>query len=244
MRMILTPAVLPIALLLLASCLACQARSPIAKTCRTTLTDQEIAIARENVTKYEWAKNVVPGLKTNSMAGSLGDPQTTADDLLALPDDQLWELMPDTTIHRTYYVNQHKGCPVHGIDIKKFAVFHPWKYDPIHKPFKIQCPVGGEWYPSNDFAHGDLTSGDFPDDGTGYKKGDDTYFFIGEYSHMVYLTAVRSGLDRLSQLYALTGDKTYAHKAAVLLLRIAQQFPPPTRPTAATPVYTAPTPAW
>jgi hypothetical protein len=224
MRMMPAHMVLSLALLF-ASCLACQAASSIAKTCRTTLTDQEIAIARENIAKYEWAKDSVSKLRTGSMAGSLGDPNTTAEDLLALPDDQLWEIMADTSIHREYYVNQHKGCPVHGIAIKKFAVFHPWKYDPIHKPFKIQCPVGGEWYPSNDFAHGDLTSGDFPDDGTGYKKDGDTYWFIGEYSHMVYLTAVRSGLDRLSQLYALTGDRQYAHKAAVLLLRIAQQFP-------------------
>ena len=224
MRTIMAPAALSV-MLLLAACLTCHAAGSIAKTCRTTITDEEIAIAHENIAKYDWAKDSVPKLRSGSMAGSLGDPQTTADDLLALPDDQLWEIMADTSIHRTYYVNQHKGCPVHGIAIKKFAVFHPWKYDPIHKPFKIQCPVGGEWYPSNDFAKGDLTSGDFPDDGTGYKKGGDTYWFIGEYSHMVYLTAVRSGLDRLSQLYALTGEKKYAHKAAVLLLRIAQQFP-------------------
>ena len=224
MRTILAPTVLSVAMLF-AFCLASQARGSIAKTCRTTLTDEEIAIARENIASYEWAKDSVSRLLTGSMAGSLGDPNTTADDLLVLPDDQLWEIMADTSIRRTYYVNQHKGCPMHGVAIKKFAVFHPWKYDPIHKPFKIQCPVGGEWYPSNDFANGDLTSGDFPDDGTGYKKDGDTYWFIGEYSHMVYLTAVRSGLDRLSQLYALTGDKKYAHKAAVLLLRIAQQFP-------------------
>ncbi len=36
----------------------------------------------------------------------------------------------------------------------------PWQW-------KIRCPVGGEEYPSNDFAHGDMTSGPFPDDGIG-----------------------------------------------------------------------------
>ena len=30
-----------------------------------------------------------------------------------------------------------------------------------------RCPVGNEEYPSNDFASGDMTSGDFPDDGIG-----------------------------------------------------------------------------
>jgi len=213
------------AILILGSCLACQARTSIAKTCRTTITTEEVAIAKENLAKYDWAKTIVANLKDGSLKNALGDPQCTTGDLLSVPDDQLFEILPDTSMHRVYYVNQHKGCPVHGVAIKKFAVFHPWKYDPIHRPFKIQCPVDGAWYPSNDFANGDKTSGEFPDDGTGYKKNGDTYWFIGEYSHMIYLTAVRGGLDRLSQLYAITGDKVYAHKAAVLLLRIAQQFP-------------------
>ena len=224
MRATLAPAAVGL-MLLFASCLACQARGSIAKTCRTTLTDEAVSIAHQNLAKYDWAKKVVSDLKDGPIRGSLGDANMTAGDLMNVPDNQLWEMMPDTSIHWEYYVNQHKGCPVHGVAIKKFAVFHPWKYDPIHKPFKIQCPVGGEWYPSNDFANGDKTSGDFPDDGTGFKKDGNTYWFIGEYSHMVYLTAVRSGLDRLSQLYVLTGEKKYARKAAVLLLRIAQQFP-------------------
>ena len=196
-----------------------------AKTCRTTISDEEIATARRNIAKYQWAKDSLNGLKNDVIRSSWCDVGKSADQLLDISDEQLWDLMPDTRIHREYYVNQHKGCPVHGIAIKKFSVFHPWKIDPFNKPFKIQCPVGGEWYPSNDFANGDLTSGDFPDDGTGFKKDGDTYYFIGEYIHAVYLNGVRPALDRLSQLYLLTGDRRYAHKAAVILLRLAEQFP-------------------
>lgn len=221
---ILTPTALSVAVMIM-MCLACQAHSSIAKTCRTTLTAEEIQIAKENLANYDWAQTIVKNLKEGSLKNSLGDPQCTTADLLQLPDDQLFEILPDTSMHREYYVNQHKGCPLHGVAIKKYQVFHPWKYDPINHPMKIQCPVDGAWYPSNDFASGDMTSGDFPDDGTGYKKDGDTYYFLGEYSHMIYLTAVRGGLDRMSQLYAITGDRKYARKAAVLLLRIAQQFP-------------------
>lgn len=195
-----------------------------AKTGRTTITDEEVATARENIARYKWAQDIVAGYRKDALR-HWNDVGKSAEDLLDVPDEQLWNLMPDTRIHREYYVNQHKGCPVHGIEIKKFGVFHPWKFDPFNKPFKIQCPVGGEWYPSNDFANGDLTSGDFPDDGTGFKKDGDTYYFIGEYIHAIYLGAVRPALDRLSQLYLLTGDKRYAHKAAVILMRIAEQFP-------------------
>ena len=196
-----------------------------AKTHRTTVTEQEIATARANIAKYTWAKDTVNGLKNDVIRSAWCEVGKTTDQLLDVPDEQLWDLMPDTRIHREYYVNQHKGCPVHGIDIKKFSVFHPWKVDPFNKPFKIQCPVDGAWYPSNDFAKGDLTSGDFPDDGAGFKKDGNTYYFIGEYIHATYLNAVRPALDRLSQLYLFTGDKRYAHKAAVILLRLAEQFP-------------------
>lgn len=196
-----------------------------AKTHRTTVTDEEIAIARQNITQYAWAKDTLNGLKNDPIRSAWCDIGKSAEQLLDVPDEQLWELMPDTSIHREYYVNQHKGCPVHGIAIKKFSVFHPWKIDPFNHSFKIQCPIDGAWYPSNDFAKGDLTSGDFPDDGTGFKKDGDTYYFIGEYIHAVYLNGVRPALDRLSQLYVLTGDRRYAHKAAVILLRLAEQFP-------------------
>ncbi len=219
------PKLFILALLCSAALLTSSFGAGSAKTRRTAITDDEIATARENIAKYQWAKDTVKGLKDDVIKSAWCEVGKSADQLLDVPDEQLWELMPDTRIHREYYVNQHKGCPVHGLEIKKFSVFHPWKIDPFNKPFKIQCPIGGEWYPSNDFAAGDLTSGDFPDDGTGFKKDGDTYFFLGEYIHAVYLNGVRPALDRLSQLYLLTGDKRYAHKAAVILLRLAEQFP-------------------
>ena len=202
----------------------CTLAAGSAKTRRTALTDEDIATARTNIAKYQWAKDVVAGLRKDLIRG-WNDIGKSAEQLLEVPDEQLWNLMPDTRIHREYYVNQHKGCPIHGVEIKKFSVFHPWKFDPFNHPFKIQCPIGGEWYPSNDYANGDLTSGDFPDDGTGFKKDGDTYYFIGEYIHAIYLSGVRPALDRLAMLYVLTGDRRYAHKAAVILLRLAEQFP-------------------
>ncbi len=216
---------LPFALMLALAILGLALSPGSAKTCHTFTTDEELAIARENIAKYDWAKKILSDLKSTPIRSSWCDIGKSADQLLEVPDEQLWELMPDTRIHREYYVNQHKGCPIHGLAIKKYSVFHPWKIDPFNKPFKIQCPVGGEWYPSNDFANGDLTSGDFPDDGTGCKRAGDTYYFLGEYIHAVYLNGVRPALDRLSELYLLTGDRRYARKAAILLLRLAEQFP-------------------
>ena len=73
------------------------------------------------------------------------------------------------------------GAPF-GPGTQNFEVMHEWNHAEIYRKapyypwimdgsqpwkWKIRCPVGGEEYPSNDFARGDMTSGPFPDDGIG-----------------------------------------------------------------------------
>jgi hypothetical protein len=131
----------------------------------------------------------------------------------ALDDEQLWELMPPTTIPRKAAVDQFNRCPVHGI----LSTIYAWKRDYIHHPYQLQCPIGDEWYPNDEY----------PDDGGGY-VGDDgrTYHFIRFYAHWAYLDAVCDGaLPQLSTAYLHTGNRDWAHKAAVLLTRVAQQMP-------------------
>ncbi len=140
-------------------------------------------------------------------------------------DQQLWELMADTSIKREYYVNQHKGCPVCGLKIKEFDVGHPWILDPLKYPYKMQCPVCKRRFPSNDFAAGEMTGGEYPDDGTGCKIGDDTYHFIGEYVHWAYRTYYKPYLRSLMEATVLSDDAAIAHKLGVMLLRAAQQWP-------------------
>ena len=77
-------------------------------------------------------------------------------------------MQPDSTIPRWHWVNVTHGCPVHGPEIYKTRAFYPWKKSAsLPYKWKIECPVGHELYPSNDFAAGDMTSGEFPDDGIG-----------------------------------------------------------------------------
>jgi len=146
-------------------------------------------------------------------------------------DEWLWRLMLPTTIRRTYCVgNDHHspeklGCPVHGRSVYRDDAYYPWIVDCENLPGKIKCPVGGETYPSNDFASGDLTSGDCPDDGSGCVIEGRRYHFIGLYAHYAYNTGVVPGVRSLSRAYTLTGDPRYAHKAAVLLLRVASEYP-------------------
>ena len=149
----------------------------------------------------------------------------SADTLAGLSDEQLWNLMPPTTIKRALDVSQTKGCAVHGQEIRKFGSYYPWRFDCLNHPYKVQCPVGGEWYPSNDYAAGDMTSGEYPDDGSGCKIGDDTYQFIQHYTYAAFLTCVRPGIYALARAYAYTGEARYAHACAVMLARVAREYP-------------------
>jgi len=148
-----------------------------------------------------------------------------AETLVELSDEQLWGLMPSTTIKRALDPNEVKGCPVHGQEVRRFHSYYPWRFDCINRPYKVQCPVGGEWYPSNDYAAGDMTSGDYADDGSGCRIEGDAYQFIQHYAYGAYLTCVKPGISALAGAYAHTGEAKYAHACAVLLARVAAEYP-------------------
>ena len=183
------------------------------KTARSLRTPAELAQGRANLRETDWGRAEL----RHTVARTAG--------WVAMSDEALWRLVLPTTVPRRHYVNQLKGCPVHGTEIKKRNHFHPWHIDPVNRPWKIQCPVGKEWYPSNDFANGDLAGGDFPDDGFGYVAPDgEHYYFLAEYSELVHLGWVRAAVSLLARSYELTGEHRYAHKAAIMLFRLAEEY--------------------
>jgi hypothetical protein len=143
---------------------------------------------------------------------------------LARSDDDIWDMQPDSTIPRWHWVNLPHGCPIHGTEIYRKQAYYPWIVD-LSWPWKwkIRCPIGGETYPSNDFAHDDMTSGVFPDDGKGCLYNGRKYFFIAPiaqaYSHQMLRVA-----PDCSQGYLATGDPRYVHKALVALCRLAVEY--------------------
>ena len=105
---------------------------------------------------------------------------------------KLFHAIPESTIPRAVYVNNAvyqthpkpaKGCPECGEKIfSGRSSFYPWVLDRENQPFKVQCPECQRWFPSNDFAAGDMTSGDYPDDGWGYFDGEGRpYSFVAYY---------------------------------------------------------------
>lgn len=64
------------------------------------------------------------------------------------------------------------------------------------------------------------------DDGEGYVEAKNRWRFIGAYLlYGQWEELVAGGIARLAAAYTLTGDPAYAHKAAVLLDRVADLFP-------------------
>jgi len=201
------------------------------KTCRTYYTDERIAVARENVRRYEWARELLDRImKGDTIRYYIGPKYVSAEQFAAQSDEFMWLLQPTTKIprHVLQQVEVYK-CPIHGWEGRKSgwsgAAWCPWRIDPINHPYKIQCLAGGEWYPSNDYHKGDMTSGPFPDDGGGFVYKGERYYPLREYAHMVYGSVVIPCLRSLSQAYLLTGDEKYAHKGAVLLARLASEYP-------------------
>jgi oligo-alginate lyase len=202
------------------------AMAAAAKDGPTYYTPERLAVARENLARYEWAQATFERLKAgDGFRYYIGPEYGPAETYAEQSDEFMWLLQPTTKIARFIEQEARAICPVHGTRGRDLDPWCPYNIDPIEHPYKIQCMLGGEWYPSNDYASGDLTSGEYPDDGNGCRIDGCTYFFLREYVHMAYGSAVIPALRSLSQAYALTGDARYGRKGTILLARLASEYP-------------------
>jgi hypothetical protein len=190
------------------------------KTGRTLHTDAELAIARQNIERYP-------------AAASIRDSVVKAAEKWAdWSDEGLASLIIPPQVPRAFNIS-FSGCPVHGREAFKFGNYS-FSID-LNRPFKVKCPVGGEEYPSNDFAaflatgmkDRSLLTGPYPDDGWGWKKpGEEKkYWFVAYYNHWAYYNHVIPAALNLSRAYLLTGNPKYAHQAIILSDKIADVYP-------------------
>jgi hypothetical protein len=192
------------------------------KTQRMIYSEADVKAARDNIEKHPAAKAV----RDNIVAA--------ADKWLEWSDEDLRDLLTSAQVPRAFDLNVH-GCPVHGEEVFKSGTY-PWKVDP-RKPFKVMCPVGNETYPANDYEAYYKSgfdpeikkswSGDYVDDGWGWvdPKDGERYWFVAQYNFWNWHRNIQPALLNLSRAYLLTGEKKYAHKAAVMLVRLAEVYP-------------------
>jgi len=215
--------------LMLFPLLAAVAGVAVAKSGRTYFTDERIAVAKENIARYEWAQ------RFRHKLFEVGDPityytgqgnRTAANKFAEQSDEFIWLLQPTTRIARVVWPpDTIARCPICGDAVKKISVWNHWRIDPLTHPYQVQCQMCKNWFPTNKYHEGDMTSGQFPDDGEGCLYQGLRYFFLREYAHMVYGTVVVPTLTSLSEAYVLTGDPKYAHKGCILLARLASEYP-------------------
>jgi len=198
------------------------------KTARTLHSDAEIAQARANVAQYPAAKAVLEPFMAEARYW------------MQWSDQDLHDLVTTAEVPRAVELC-NAGCPVHGRKIYEGinGSSYPWIVDP-RQPFKVKCPIGGEVYPDNDygayyrsgFKDKSLLQGKIVDDGWGWVAPDgQRYWFVAHANHMVWQgpgldsRCIVTAIQFLSRAYLFTGDRRYAHKAAVLFHRVAEVYP-------------------
>ncbi len=190
------------------------------KTKRMLFPDSLVDIARSNIAQYSSAKAIRNRIVQR------------ADYWLSFTEEQLSLLITSASVPRAFDLNT-TGCPVHGDSIFKVGGAYPWIIDP-KRPLQVKCPVGGETYPSNDFATY-YSSGftdregwdtEYVDDGWGWvSPWGERYWFVAHANQWLWNRQVIPGVTNLAQAYILTGDQEYASRAIDMLYRIASVYP-------------------
>ena len=180
------------------------------KGARCYYTKERVTLAIENMRKY-------PGLSESLHVENR---------YYGLSDDGLFASLPSWNLPRQTYSNW--PCPDCGEKIFEVCSYYPWKYE-TDEPFKTSCPLCGMLMPTNDFANDDFTSGDFPDDGWGWDPvtggRDDFCAWIAYYNHRLIWEGIGRAIHQFALRYLLLEDEDAAHKAGVLLARMAYVYP-------------------
>ncbi len=193
-----------------------------------------------NAEKFEWARQARDRIVER------------AKPWVETSDDDLWAMMFGPAIPRSWMVWSDGYCPSCKKDVKMYSwKIDPWKF-PFktqcpHCDMLFPTNDFSAFYRSGLDRHAVfdpkladrslLFNSDHPDpadplhrfgvdDGTGYVEGEKRWRFIGAYliyGHWKIL--VLAGVNHLSEAYFVTGEPIYAHKAAILLDRIADVYP-------------------
>lgn len=207
---------------------------------------EKIANLRVNCDQYDWAAVQ----RDRAVANAKFWVEKSDEELWAMVPGQKLPRAIDVSM----YQGQRPGCPKCGRDIDKFGNY-PYNPDLWGKPFKLTCPSCKEVFPKNDFlafyrsgidesgvfdpARADrtlLVNAEHPeandplhtygvDDGAGWFDGKGHRYLFVAYFVWKYWDALLGAVDTLSSAYLYTGEQRYAHKALIMLDRIADLYP-------------------
>ena len=209
-------------------------------------TAERIANLRSNCARYDWAK-----AQQRAAVAAAKPWVEQSDEVLwaMIPGQKL-----PRCIDVTYYKGKRAGCLQCGTAIHRFGNY-PYRADIWGSPFKLTCPNCKVVFPTNDFrkyyqsgidetgvfdpAKADrrlLFNAEHPhpndplhkygvDDGYGYFDEQGGRHLFVAYFVWQYWNEILGGVTSLANAYLFTGEQRYAHKALVLLDRIADVYP-------------------
>jgi len=219
------------------------ASTAYAKVCSRLVTAEMRANALENAKRYSWAANEQREAIAN------------AERWIKLSDDELWSLITSQELPRDIHTNKTVGCPNCGDGIVPYGNYpwkydfwnEPWKLrcpncDAVYPKndfyafyrtaldecYMFRRALGDQSLLFN-IEHPnpeDRLHKLYVDDGYGMvdEKGN-KHHTIAYYNQWAQWRAIYGGLAALERAYTLTSNKLYAHKAAILLDRIADVYP-------------------
>lgn len=146
-------------------------------------------------------------------------------------DEDLMALIPEGSVPRSFDLHPD-GCPIHGDTIFNVGGKYPWILDP-RKQYQVQCPVGKEVYPANDFTPSvagkplqDQSDEKYVDNGWGWiPEQGEKYWFVAYANQWFYIKYVQEAILNLGRAYLLTERPEFAHKALVMLYQLAKVYP-------------------
>jgi len=187
--------------------------------------EEDVKRAKYNIAHYDWAKRIADGIISD------------ANHWAAMDDEDIYNLIPPEN-PRALVVNYYHGCPIHGGDRLAFETS-------MDEPWRWRCIEGGEWWYPGAVVKNPKTGEDVivEDDGSGFVPPDGflqrekPYYFVAAYRFYRLGALIGSPYARtipgkkapsclpvLSFAYVLTGEQKYAHKAFILLSRLADLY--------------------
>lgn len=209
-------------------------------------TAERLANARANCDKHDWAQQT----RQRAVGAAAAWVKQSDETLWAMVPGQRLPRAIDVSM----YKGKRPGCPECGKQIDKYGNY-PYSADIWGAPFKLTCPSCKAVYPKNDFGKyyrsGIDETGFFNpdkadksllfntehpdpndplhkhgvDDGFGWFDKDGHRYLFVAYFVWQYWQQLETGVRLLADAYVYTGDQKYAHKALVLLDRIADVYP-------------------
>lgn len=199
------------------------------------------------------AANAQANARVHTWATAIRDPLVAAaKPWMELSDDHLWGLMFGNTIRRSWQVWSNGHCPACRKPVPMYewiadALNQPWKMrcpqckelfpkNDFLRFYRSGLNAQGLFEPQRAdrsllFNTEHLDASDplhrfGVDDGEGYVEDGNRWRFINTYLIFgQWKQAIVNGIRNLAAAYVATGDLAYAHKAGVLLDRVADFYP-------------------